>query len=92
MAIMITAFIVLLRVVRAICGLYIIFVGVGLVILFTQVAVLPIHNLPASIAFALGLMGLLLCVFFGLRWVVNRIYKWKHGEVHPVLGLRRWAL
>ena len=85
-------FIVLLRVVRTICGLYIIFVGCGLVLLITQAAVLPIQNLAGAIAVVLGLIGFLLWVFFGLRWAVNRVHKWKHGVMHPVLGLKRWAL
>ncbi|RYF30621.1 MAG: hypothetical protein EOO23_04725 [Comamonadaceae bacterium] len=88
---MVTAFIFLLRMVRAICGLYIIVFSFGLVLLVAGAAVFPVHLLAAS-AILLGLMGLLLSVFFGLRWLVNRVYKWKYGGAHPVLGHRRWAL
>ena len=88
---MVTALIVLLRVVRAICGLYVILVACGLILLIAGAAVHPVQLLTAS-AILLGLIGSLLSIFFGLRWLVNRVHKWKFGEVHPVLGHRRWAL
>jgi hypothetical protein len=88
---MITALIFLLRLARAICGLYVIVLVFGLILFIAGAAVLPI-NLFLTSTIMVGLIGLFLSVFFGLRWLVNWLHKWKYGEAHPVLGIRRWAL
>lgn len=88
---MIATLILLLRTIRTICGLYVVLVGFALVLLVAESGSLPV-SLPASSAILLGLMGILIAMFFGLRGLLNRIHKWKYGEVHPTLGRRKWAL
>ena len=88
---MITTLIFLLRAVRAICGLYVILVGFALVFVIAASSSLPVSRL-ASAGILLGLIAILVAKFFGLRALVNRVHKWKYGEMHPTLGQKRWAL
>jgi hypothetical protein len=66
-------------------------VGFALVLFAAASNVLTVDQ-PALSAVLLGLMGILIGIFFGLRTLVNRVHTWKYGHVHPILGRRKWAL
>ena len=81
----------LLRSIRGLCGLVF-----GLQILHLISTFLEVIGGGSTSLYVMMLKGIFLVVsgllFFGLRWIINRLHLKLYGEIHPSLGKKAWML